>query len=129
MREGEREGGSEGGREGGTEGGREGGREGLSRFSVRTFCLTVPRNFVEEPVCVRKKIWYREKLATREGASITIFPQIVLSHSTESSRRGILLCFKKSQVSKKSMSKKGISRFSMENLLSHCNDKLRRGTR
>ena len=42
-----------------------------------------------------------KKLATREGMSITIFRQVVLSHSTESSRRGMLLCFRKFRVSKK----------------------------
>ena len=83
-------------------------------FSVRTFCLTVPKNIVEVPFCVRQKIWYRNKLAIREGASITIFRQIVLSHSSESSRRGTLLCFRMFRVPKKFMSKRGISRFSIE---------------
>ena len=47
------------------------------------------------------KIWYRKNIATREGASITIFRQMVLSLSSESSRRGIFLCFRKFGVSKK----------------------------
>ena len=90
------------------EGGREGGREGLSRFSVRTFCLTVPKNFVEDTSCVQQKIWYRKKLAIREAASITIFRRIILPHSTESFRRGILPCSRKFRVSKKFMPKKRI---------------------
>ena len=91
----------------GREGGKEGGREGLLRFSVRTYCLTVPNNFVEDPFYVRQKIWYRNKLAIREGASITIFPQTVLSHSFLSSRRGIFLCFRKFRVSKKNYAYEG----------------------
>ena len=57
------------------EGEREGGKEGLSRFSVRTFCLTVPEIFVEDPFCVRQKFWYRKMLGIRGGASITILRQ------------------------------------------------------
>ena len=34
-----------------SEGGMEGGREGLSHFSVKNFCLTVPKNFVAETFC------------------------------------------------------------------------------
>ena len=30
-----------------------GGREGASQFSIKSFCPTVPENFVEEPFCVR----------------------------------------------------------------------------
>ena len=67
-------------------------------------------------------------LRIREGAVITIFGQIVLSHSTESFRRGTLLRFRNFRVSKNFMHKKGISRFSSENLLSNCNEKLNRGT-
>ena len=58
-------------------------------------------------------------LRIREGAGITIFRQIVLSHSTESFRRGTLLCFRKIWVSKNFMPKRGLSHFSIENLVSH----------
>ena len=34
-----------------SEEGMEGEREGLSRFSVKNFCLTVPKNFVAETFC------------------------------------------------------------------------------
>ena len=30
-----------------------GGREGTSFFSIKSFCPTVPKTFVEEPFCVR----------------------------------------------------------------------------
>ena len=110
------------------EGLREGGREGLSRFSLRRFCLTVSKNFVEDSFRVRQKFWYRKMLGMRGGASITIFRQSALSLSIESSRRGLLLCFKKFRVSNKILSKRGKSRFSTEHLLSHCTEKLRWGT-
>ena len=50
-----------------------------------------------------------------------------LSHSTESFRRGTLLCFRKIRVSKNFMPKREKSRFSTENLLSHNAEKIRRG--
>ena len=52
----------------------------------------------------------------------------LLSHIAKKIRSGILLCFKKSQESKKFMPKRGISRFSIENLLSHSTEKFGRGT-
>ena len=84
----------------GREGVREGGREGTSRFLVKNFCLTVPKNFVGFPCVFEKYSGMQKKLAIREGASITIFRQTVLSCSTESFRRGTLLCFRKFWVSK-----------------------------
>ena len=39
-----------------------------------------------------------------------------------------MLCFRKFPVAKKFMDKRGISRFSIENLLFHSTEKLRRGT-
>ena len=102
--------------------GKERGRkEGLSSFSVKIFCIAVRKKFVEDSLVCLTKIWYRKNIATREGASITIFRQIVLSHSTESSPRGIFLCFRKFRVSKKKvMPKKRIYLFFTESLLSHC---------
>ena len=50
-----------------------------------------------------------------------------MSGSTESFRRGKLLCFRKFRVPKKCIPKKGISQNSMENLLSHSTDSFRRG--
>ena len=102
--------------------------KGYHDFPLKIFRLTVPKNFVKEPFCVSENFWYRKMLRIREGAGITIFGQIVLSHSTESFRRGTLLCFKNFRVLKNFMPKKGKSRFSSENLLSHSIEKLRRGT-
>ena len=50
-----------------------------------------------------------------------------LSYSTETFPRGTLLCVGKFPVSKNIMDKRGISRFSVENLF-HSTEKLRRGT-
>ena len=44
-------------------------------FPLKIFCLTVPKNFVEEPFCVSENVWYRKMLGIREGAGITIFCQ------------------------------------------------------
>ena len=103
----------------------------ILRFSVENFLSHknfVPKNFVEKPFCVSENFWFRKMLGIREGAGITIFRQKVLSHSTESFRRGTLLCFRKFWVSKNFMPKRGISRFSVENLLSHSTEIFRRGT-
>ena len=59
---------------------------------------------------------------------ITISVEKFSSHSAEKFRRGTRLCFRKFRVSKNFMPKRGISRFSIGNLLSHSTEKLRRGT-
>ena len=47
--------------------------KGYHDFPLKNFCLTVPKNFVEEPFCVSENLWYRKMLGLREGAGITIF--------------------------------------------------------
>ena len=49
--------------------------KGYHDFPLENFCLTVPKNFVEEPFCVSENFWYRKMLGIREGAGITIFCQ------------------------------------------------------
>ena len=49
--------------------------KGYHDFPLKKFCLTVPKNFVEEPFCVSQNFWYRKMLGIREGAGITIFCQ------------------------------------------------------
>ena len=44
-------------------------------FSLRNFCFTVPKNFVEEPFWVSENFWYRKVLGIKEGTGITIFRQ------------------------------------------------------
>ena len=41
-----------------------GGRE-YQDFPSKNFCLTVPKNFVEEPVCVSENFGYRKSLCLR----------------------------------------------------------------
>ena len=48
---------------------------GYHDFLSKLFCLTVPKNFVEEPFCVSENFWYRKMLGIREGAGITTFCQ------------------------------------------------------
>ena len=49
--------------------------KGYHDFPLKNFCLTVPKNWVEEPFCVSENFWYRKMLGIREGAGITIFCQ------------------------------------------------------
>ncbi len=99
------------------EGAREGGRERhdiLSKICVSQ-CLKVRKGSVP---CSTKNL-VSKKLAIRGGASITIFRQSVLPHSTESFRRGILLCFKKFRALKNFRIKRGISLLFKEKFLPH----------
>ena len=57
-------------------------------FLSKFVCLTVPKNFAEEPFCVSESFWYRKLLGIKEGAGITIFRQncfclTVPNHSLE----------------------------------------------
>ena len=49
--------------------------KGYHDFPLKNFCLTVPKNFVEEPFYFSENFWYRKMLGIREGAGITIFCQ------------------------------------------------------
>ena len=107
-------------------------RGGHHDFLSKICCLTIPKNFVEEPFCVSESFWYRKMLRIREreraGGASRLSVEILLSHSTENLRRGNL-CFRKFLVSKnvKDNRERGASRLSIENLLSHNTEKLRRG--
>ena len=39
--------------------------KGYHNFPLKNFRLTVPKNFVEEPVCVSEDFWYRKTLCLR----------------------------------------------------------------
>ena len=70
-------------------------------------------------------------LGIREGAGITIFCQncFVSQYRKTSYGNPYVLCFRKFPVAKKFMDKKeGVSRFSVENFLSHSAEKFCRGT-
>ena len=81
--------------------------KGYHNVPLKNFCLTVPKNFIEEPFCVSENFRYRNLLGIREGAGITIFCQTCFVSSTEKLRRGTLLCFTNFQVPKKIMNKRG----------------------
>ena len=100
----------------------------MSRFSVRNFCLTVPKTSVEETFFVSEVFWYREKLSIREGEAITFFRQFFLSHSTESFRRGTKLFSTKYRVTINLMPTSRFSGVSKESFLCHSTEKLRRTT-
>ena len=124
-------------------------REGISRFSVKSFCLTVLKNFLAKPFCVSQSFCYREILwigggrgregegggrRAREGGKITIFCQKLLSHSAKKFRRETLLWFAKFLLSKRFMNKRrerreggNITNF-CQKFLSHSAKKIRRKT-
>ena len=81
--------------------------KGYHDFPLENFCLTVPKNFVEEPICVSEIFWYRKILGKREGAGITIFCQncFVSQYRIISLRNLSVLCFRKILVAKKFVDK------------------------
>ena len=83
--------------------------EGYHDFPLKNFCLTVPKNFVEEPFCVSENFWYRKMLGIREGAGITIFCQNYFVSQYRKFLQGnpSVLCFRKFPVANKFMDKKG----------------------
>ena len=93
---------------------------GITIFRQNCFCLTVPNRFAEETFCaVFQEISDSEKVYRWGGGGASrFFVEIVLSHSTQTFRRGTLLCFRKFRVSKNFMPKRGTSRFSIEKLFS-----------
>ena len=109
-----------------------GGRE-YHDFPSKIFCLTVPKNFADEPFCaVFQKISGSEKVYGKEGrGSIKIFRRNFLSHSAENFRRGILYCYIDIGYRKSLNTREGggvVSRFSVENFLSHSAEKFRTGS-
>ena len=72
-----------------------GGRE-YHDFPSKICSLTVPKNFVEDPLCFRKKlvsqIFMKSGGRGREGVS-RFSVETLLSHITENIRRGSLQCF------------------------------------
>ena len=92
--------------------------KGYHDFPSKTFRLTVPKNFVEEPFCVAENFSYRKNLCILEG--ITFFRQNFLVSQCRKIFRATLLCFTKFLLSKKLMDKRGggVSRFSVKIFLS-----------
>ena len=68
-------------------------------FQMEFFCLTEPKNFVEEPFCVAENFEYRKMSRRERGGASRLYLENLLSHRTEQLRRGNL-CFRKVLVSK-----------------------------
>ena len=79
--------------------------KGYHDFPLKNFRLTVPKNFVGEPLCFKKFRVLKNFMPKRGISRFSI--ENLLSHSTEKFRRGTLLCFTKFLVSKKFMDKRG----------------------
>ena len=58
-------------------------------FASKVFCLTVPKNFVEEPFSI-SLIAGTENVWIREGGVSRFFVENFLSHSAEKFRSGTL---------------------------------------
>ena len=65
--------------------------KGYHDFPLKNFCLTVPKNFVEEPFFVSQNFWYRRNSWIRGGEYHDFLSKFFLSHSAEKFRRGTLL--------------------------------------
>ena len=103
---------------------------GYHDFAFKIFCLRVPKIFVGEHFGVSENFGYRKILHIREGGGITFLRWKLLSHSTEKFSWGTFRCIRKFRVWKNFMHQRGgrVSRFSVENFLSHKADKNRRRT-
>ena len=94
---------------------------GYHDFPSKLFCLTVPKNFVGEPFGISEKIWYRKILCFRE--LFHDFPSNFFVSQCRKISEGnpSVLCFRKIPVAKFMDKRGGVSRFSIENFLSHKN--------
>ena len=92
-------------------------RDGGSCFSVKIFCLTVPKKFVREPFCVSKKMVPKIFMHRRRGHYV--FVENFLIQRTEKFCKGSLLFQKFSGVDKSlcvtdGWGGGGVSHFSVE---------------
>ena len=98
-------------------------------FPLENFCLTVPKNFEEEPFCVSENFWYRKTLGIREAAGITIFRQNCFVSQYQNISKRNPSVFQKILVSKNVGDKRRrVSRISAKLVLSHSVKTFRRGT-
>ena len=111
-----------------------GNRKGLDRkgrqlqgIPSNIFCLTVPKNSIGESFTVAL-ISGSEKVYGQEGGkSIKIFRRNFFVSQSQIFRGGILCCCSNVGYRKCLDKKRGVSRFSVENFLSHSAENLRRG--
>ena len=98
-------------------------------FLSKNFSLTVPKNFLGNLSVFRKFLIWKKLWIRGEVSRFSV--KIVLYHSTESFHRGTLLCCVSENFGYRKIlclrGEWGISRFSVENFLSHCAEKYCRG--
>ena len=96
----------------------------------RSFCLIVLKKFIGEHFGVSENFFYRKFSCIRGGGGASWFCRNFLPHRTETeSFVKEPFCFPEVfWYRKKLWIRGGISRFSIENLLFHSTEKLRRGT-
>ena len=65
---------------------KKGGGGSVTIFYLKFCCLTLPKNFVGEPVCVSENSWYRKLLWIRgvEGGGVTIRNRKNIWHDRDS---------------------------------------------
>ena len=105
---------------------------GASRFSVEIFLSRSAEKLHRRTLlcCVSENFWYRKSLWIRGGGGEyqDFLPKIFcLTVPKNFIGEPSVLCFRKFLVPKKFMDKRGgVSRFSVENFLSHSPEKVRR---
>ena len=99
-------------------------------FPLKIFCLTVPKKLVGEPFGVSEIFGYRKISCIRGGKGGYYDSRRKFVVSVLKNFAGKPLCFRKFLVSKNFMDNRGegVSRFSIETLLSHSTETFRRGT-
>ena len=97
-------------------------------FLLKICCLTVPKNFVDEPFFVSQSFWYRKSLWIRgEGGVSRFFVRSFLSQSAEKFRRGTLQCVTNFGYRKILCFRELCHDFLLNFFLSHSAEKFRRG--
>ena len=96
--------------------------KGISRFSVEIFFVSLPKNFVRETFCVSKNSVWKISIFRREG--IMVLSRTFCLTGPKNFVRGP---FCVSEIEKNYEKEMGVSRFSVEDFLSHSAEKFRRG--
>ena len=82
-------------------------KRGNHDFSFKTFCHTVPKNFVGEHFGVSENFGYRKILCIREGGVITFLSRKLFVTQYQKFRWGTFRCIGKFRVSKKFLHQRG----------------------
>ena len=99
-------------------------------FPSKTFCLTVPKNFVVETFCaVFQKFPVAKKFMDKGGGEYQDFPSKIFCLTVPKISVGESFTVAlNSGIEKVWIRRGGVSGFSVENFLSHSAEKFRRGT-